>query len=164
MSIWYVSTTGSDLTGNGSLNNPFLTISKCNTSVSDYDSIILLTGSYTINNTINIVRKITITSNNINTDVVLNSNCTIFNIQSSDWNISQKYTDVKLYHMDIGNITRKGRDRKKTSRKFEERKKERKRKKKGRNKKERKKGRKKQAKKQRKVTHIKFLVILAAQF
>ena len=81
MSI-YVSTTGSDITGDGSIINPYNTIGKALLESSLSGSIIkLLSGTYTITSTYMINKNVTITSSsNINTDVILSSNCTIFNI------------------------------------------------------------------------------------
>ncbi len=90
MSTLYISTVGSDITGDGTLDNPYATINKCLEVCTDGDTIKALSGTYTINSTINITKGITITSNTgINTDVIFTSPSTsIFNIQSNNTSIT----------------------------------------------------------------------------
>lgn len=89
MATWYISTTGSDTTGNGTLGNPYATISKTLTVCANTDVIKLLDGTYTITSTTNINKQVTITSNSTNkTLVILNANCTIYNIQESNVSIT----------------------------------------------------------------------------
>lgn len=47
MSIWYISPSGNDSTGNGSIGTPWATISKAHTSASAGDTIICKDGTYT---------------------------------------------------------------------------------------------------------------------
>jgi len=94
MAIWYISTTGSDTTGDGSVGNPYATVSKCLTVCSNTDSIKALTGTYTITSTTNVDKQVTITSNSgVKTDVIFSSNCTIFNVQQS--NVSITYVTLQ---------------------------------------------------------------------
>lgn len=89
MAIWYISSTGSDTTGNGTLGNPYATVSKALTVCANTDTIRLVTGTYTITSTTNINKQVTITSNSgVKTDVILNANCTIYNIQESSVSIT----------------------------------------------------------------------------
>jgi hypothetical protein len=89
MTIWYISTTGSDTAGSGSAGSPYATVEKCITLGSNGDTIKALTGTYTITSTTNLSKQITITSNTSNkADVIFDANCTIFNVQSSNVVIS----------------------------------------------------------------------------
>lgn len=82
MSTYFISTTGSDATGNGTTGSPYLTISKALSVCNSGDIIKLIAGTYTITSTINITKNITLTSQS-GSGVILDSNCTIFNIQSN---------------------------------------------------------------------------------
>jgi hypothetical protein len=94
MTIWYISTTGSDTTGDGSSGNPYLTVSKCLTVGIDGDTVRALSGTYTITSTTNIDKQFTITSNSgVATDVIFDANTTIFNIQNS--NVSITYVTLQ---------------------------------------------------------------------
>lgn len=85
MTFWYISTTGSDSTGNGTSSSPYSTVNKCLNVCVNGDIIKALSGTYSISNITNITKQITITSNSgLSSDTILNSNCTIFNIQNSN--------------------------------------------------------------------------------
>lgn len=89
MTIWYISTTGSDVTGDGTLGNPYATVTKVLSVCSNTDTVRLLSGTYTVTSTTNINKQITITSNTgISSSVILDANCTIYNIQESNINIT----------------------------------------------------------------------------
>lgn len=89
MSTWYISTTGSDIIGDGSLENPFFSINIPILICSNGDTFKLLDGIYTITSTININKRVNITSNSgIKTGVILDANCTIFNLQESNISIT----------------------------------------------------------------------------
>ena len=53
VNVWYVSTSGSDETGDGSENNPFRTIQKAINTASSYDTILVVEGTYYENITMN---------------------------------------------------------------------------------------------------------------
>lgn len=80
MTIWYVSTTGSDF-NDGSLNNPFSSIRYAIHNSSSEDVISILPGLYRIDSIIPINKQLTIISYNINDQSVLISSYTIFDIQ-----------------------------------------------------------------------------------
>lgn len=89
MTIFYISTTGSDTTGDGSIETPYLSIGKCITVGVDGDTVKALNGTYTITSTIDVSKQISIISNSgVATDVIFDANCTIFNIQSSNVSIT----------------------------------------------------------------------------
>lgn len=94
MSTWYIGTTGSDTTGDGTSGNPYATIGKCITVGADGDTVKALTGTYNIASVINITKQITITSNSgINTDVIFETASALFNIQNS--NVSITYITIR---------------------------------------------------------------------
>jgi len=89
MSTVYVSTTGSDVTGDGTLATPYATISNAILFCSNGYTIKMIDGTYTISSTVNINKQVTITSNSgTKTDVILSGSCTIFNVQQNNINIT----------------------------------------------------------------------------
>jgi hypothetical protein len=99
MITWYISTTGSDSAGNGSIGNPYATIAKCIEVSTNGDTISILNGTYTITSTTTITKQVTVTSNSdITASVVFDSNCTIFNIQSS--NVVIEYVTLQTSSVD----------------------------------------------------------------
>jgi hypothetical protein len=89
MNIRYISTTGSDSSGDGTIGMPYSSIEKCLLVGNDGDIINVMDGTYSINTVINITKRVTITSNSeLATGVVFDSTSTIFNIQSSNVVIS----------------------------------------------------------------------------
>lgn len=85
MSTWYLSTVGSDTTGDGSIGNPYATIEKCVTESSNGDSIKYADGTYSISSTANINKQLTISGHTgIPASVILDSTVTVFNVQESN--------------------------------------------------------------------------------
>ncbi len=91
MSNWYISPTGSDTTGNGSLNNPYATVTKCLEICNDGDTIRALNGTYNITTRVNITKQITLISDSeINTDVIFyTSSVNMFYLQNSNITITK---------------------------------------------------------------------------
>ncbi len=102
MTIWYISTSGSDSTGNGSLETPYATVSKCITVGTDGDTIKILNGTYNVANPIVVNKQFTITSNSgINTDVIINAAYTAFKIQNSNITISYLTMQGNYYQSQV---------------------------------------------------------------
>jgi hypothetical protein len=87
---WYVSISGNDTTGNGTLANPYLTITKAIDVAVNGDIILVMDGTHNYSSTITVPKQLTIKSQNNKTLSILNktNGGDFFRIQSNNVVIS----------------------------------------------------------------------------
>lgn len=71
MPSFYVSPTGNDITGNGSVGSPYLTLDKAINVASNGDTIYVMNGTHTYTTTVAINKELTITSQNGKANAIL---------------------------------------------------------------------------------------------
>jgi hypothetical protein len=101
MTNWYVSPTGNDITGNGTVGNPYQTIQGTHDKAGTVngDTIVLLPGTYTYSSTVTLTKSVSLTSQSGNyVD-------TIVNFTTSGTTAGINYASDTISGINISNIT-----------------------------------------------------------